>query len=112
VVGEVKRPGATELKPNSSLNQALLAAGGFNDTRASRSAVDLIRLNPDGSVTKRIVKINLADGINEDTNPILRNNDVIVVSRNGLTKTSETLGAIASPFGIIFNFLRLFGLGL
>ncbi|MBE9003731.1 SLBB domain-containing protein [Fortiea sp. LEGE XX443] len=112
VVGEVKRPGATELRPNSSLNQALLAAGGFNDGRASRAAVDLIRLNPDGSVTKRIVKINLAHGINEETNPILRNNDVVLVSRNGLTKTSETLNAIASPFGIIFNFLRLFGLGL
>jgi polysaccharide export outer membrane protein len=108
VVGEVKRPGATELKPNSSLNQALLAAGGFNDTRASRDAVDLIRLNPDGSVTKRVVKINLADGINEETNPILRNNDVVIVSRNGITKTSESIGTIAGPFGVILNVLRLF----
>jgi len=108
VVGEVKRPGATELRPNSSLNQALLAAGGFNDTRASRGAVDLIRLNPDGSVTKRIVKVNFADGINEDTNPILRNNDVIVVSRNGLTKGTDTLGAISGPFGVILNVIRLF----
>ncbi|ALF54555.1 polysaccharide export protein [Nostoc piscinale CENA21] len=108
VVGEVKRPGATELKPNSSLNQALLAAGGFNDSRASRAAVDLVRLNPDGSVTKRVVKVNFADGINEATNPILRNNDVVIVSRNGLTKTSETLGAISGPFGVILNVLRLF----
>ncbi|MBD2439852.1 SLBB domain-containing protein [Nostoc sp. FACHB-110] len=112
VVGEVKRPGATELKPNSSLNQALLAAGGFNDARASRAAVDLIRLNPDGSVTKRVVKVNLADGINEESNPILRNNDVILVSRNGVTKTGDSLSTIATPFGIIFNFLRLFGLGI
>ncbi|MBU7584894.1 MAG: SLBB domain-containing protein [Nostoc sp. TH1S01] len=108
VVGEVKRPGATEIRPNSSLNQALLAAGGFNDNRASRAAVDLIRLNPDGSVTKRVVKVNFADGINEATNPILRNNDVIIVGRNGLTKTSETLGAISGPFGVILNVLRLF----
>jgi polysaccharide biosynthesis/export protein len=108
VVGEVKRPGATELRPNSSLNQALLAAGGFNDARASRAAVDLVRLNPDGSVTKRVVKIDLASGINEETNPILRNNDVVIVSRNGITKTGETLGTIAGPFGIILNVLRLF----
>jgi len=108
VVGEVKRPGATELRPNSSLNQALLAAGGFNDARASRAAVDLIRLNPDGSVTKRVVKVDLASGINEETNPILRNNDVVVVSRNGITKTGETLGTIAGPFGVILNVLRLF----
>ncbi|GBE93885.1 polysaccharide biosynthesis/export family protein [Nostoc cycadae] len=107
VVGEVKRPGATELKPNSSLNQALLAAGGFDST-ASRAAVDLVRLNPDGSVTKRVVKVNFADGINEATNPILRNNDVVIVSRNGLAKTGQTLGAIAGPFGVILNVLRLF----
>jgi polysaccharide export outer membrane protein len=110
VVGEVKRPGATELKPNSSLNQALLAAGGFNDGRASRSAVDLIRLNPDGSVTKRVVKINLADGINEETNPILRNNDVVVVSRNGAAKTGDSLGTILSPFGLLRGVLSIFGL--
>jgi polysaccharide biosynthesis/export protein len=112
VVGEVKQAGRVDLRPNSTLNQAILAAGGFNDTRASRAAVDLIRLNPDGSVTKRVVRIDFAHGINEETNPILRNNDVVIVSRNGITKTSETLGTVAAPFGIIFNFLRLFGLGL
>ncbi|MFM6278324.1 MAG: SLBB domain-containing protein, partial [Dolichospermum sp.] len=41
VVGEVKRPGAVRLQPNSSLNQALLAAGGFNDSRASKGSVEL-----------------------------------------------------------------------
>ena len=53
VVGEVKKPGPVDLVPNSSLNQALLAAGGFNDARAKSGSVDLIRLNPNGSVTKR-----------------------------------------------------------
>ncbi|HLO89139.1 MAG TPA: polysaccharide biosynthesis/export family protein [Nostocaceae cyanobacterium] len=110
VVGEVKKPGLTELQPNSSLNQALLAAGGFNDARASSGAVDLIRLNPNGTVTKRVVKINLADGINEQTNPILRNNDVVVVDRSGLAKSGDTLNVVAGPLGIIFNFLRFFGL--
>ena len=74
VVGEVKRPGIVDIKPNSSLNQALLAAGGFNDARASSGKVDLIRLNPDGSITKRLVKIDLTAAINEQTNPILQSN--------------------------------------
>jgi polysaccharide biosynthesis/export protein len=64
VVGEVKRPGAVDIQPNSSLNQALLAAGGFNDARASRGTVDLVRLNPNGSVTKRQVKVDFSQGIN------------------------------------------------
>ncbi|MEH1794574.1 SLBB domain-containing protein [Nostoc sp.] len=110
VVGEVKKPGLTDVQPNSSLNQAILAAGGFNDARASSSAVDLIRLNPNGSVTKRIVKIDFSAGINEQTNPILRNNDVVVVNRSGAAKTGDTVNTITGPLGIILNLLNLFGL--
>ena len=110
VVGEVKRPGLTDVQPNSSLNQAILAAGGFNDARASSRAVDLIRLNPNGSVTKRIVKVDFSAGINEQTNPILRNNDVVVVNRSGIARTGDTTNTIAGPLGVIFNILRLFGI--
>ncbi|BAY13207.1 SLBB domain-containing protein [Calothrix sp. NIES-2098] len=106
VVGEVKRPGSVELKPNSSLNQALLAAGGFNDARAKSGAVDLIRLNPNGSVTKRVVQVDFSQGINEKTNPILRNNDVVVVSRNGVARTGDTLGALFSPIGGVLSIIR------
>ena len=110
VVGEVKRPGPVDIQPNSSLNQGLLAAGGFNDARASRQTVDLIRLNPDGSVTKREVKVDLAAGINENTNPILRNNDVIIVNRNGITKVGDTAGTIINPIGGVLGIIRtLFG---
>jgi polysaccharide biosynthesis/export protein len=110
VVGEVKKPGLTDVQPNSSLNQAILAAGGFNDARASSDAVDLIRLNPNGSVTKRIVKVDFSAGINEQTNPILRNNDVVVVNRSGSAKTGDTVNTITGPLGVIFNLLNLFGL--
>ncbi|MTJ06800.1 MULTISPECIES: polysaccharide biosynthesis/export family protein [unclassified Anabaena] len=108
VVGEVKNPGAVKLQPNSSLNQALLAAGGFNDGRASRGTVDLIRLNPNGTVTKRPVQVDLAKGINEETNPILRNNDVVVVDRNSLTKTGDRVNTVAGPLGTILGIVRLF----
>lgn len=108
VVGEVKTPGAINIRPNSSLNQALLAAGGFNDARASRNTVDLIRLNPNGSVTKREVKVDFTQGINEQNNPILRNNDVIVVNRSGAAKTGDSIGVISGPIGTILNFIRFF----
>ncbi|MEL6164702.1 MAG: SLBB domain-containing protein [Cyanobacteria bacterium J06628_3] len=111
VVGEVKNPGAIQIRPNSSLNQALLAAGGFNDARASDGKVDLIRLNPDGSVTKRLVKVDLKAGINEQTNPILRSNDVVFVSRSGIAKTGDTINTIGGPLGSILGVLRFFGIG-
>jgi polysaccharide export outer membrane protein len=110
VVGEVKKPGVTDLQPNSSLNQALLAAGGFNDARASSSSVDLVRLNPNGTVTKRAVKVDFSKGINEETNPILRNNDVIVVNRSVLARTGDTLGAVTAPLAPIFSVISLFRL--
>ncbi|NJM71919.1 MAG: polysaccharide export protein [Scytonema sp. RU_4_4] len=110
VVGEVKVPGIKEVQPNSTLNQALLSAGGFNDGRASRGRVDLVRLNPDGSVTKRNVKIDFAAGINEQTNPILRNNDIVVVYRSGLAKTSDTISTIINPFSSVLGIFRaIFG---
>ncbi|ARV58330.1 polysaccharide export protein [Nostocales cyanobacterium HT-58-2] len=107
VVGEVKAPGVKEVQPNSPLNQALLSAGGFNDARASRATVDLIRLNPDGSVTKREVKVDLKQGINEQTNPILRNNDIVIVNRSGIAKTGDTINTLAGPVGTIINLVRL-----
>jgi polysaccharide export outer membrane protein len=108
VVGEVKKPGQVDLQPNSSLNQALLAAGGFADGRANTTAVDLIRLNPNGSVTKRLVKVDFTQGINDQTNPILRNNDVVVVSRNGTAKTSDSINVLANPLGTVLGIVRLF----
>ncbi|AUT02234.1 polysaccharide export protein [Nostoc sp. CENA543] len=110
VVGEVKQPGAVSLQANSSLNQALLAAGGFNDARARKGSVELIRLNPNGSVTKREIKVDFSQGINEESNPILRNNDVVVVNRSGVARTTDGLNILAGPLGIIFNMLRFFGI--
>lgn len=99
VVGEVNRPGTVEVPPNTPLNQAILAAGGFNTRRAEDSAIELIRLNPNGTVAKRQVPIDFSQGINETTNPILKNNDVVVVDRNALTQTTDSLSTILSPFG-------------
>lgn len=106
VVGEVKRPGPVDVKPNSTLNQAILAAGGFNDARARRQTVDLIRLNPDGSVVKREIKVDFKAGINEETNPILLNNDVVIVNRSGIAQVGDTAGAIINPIGGVLGILR------
>jgi polysaccharide biosynthesis/export protein len=112
VVGEVKQPGVVEVPPNTPLNQAVLAAGGFNDQRANKEEVELIRLNPNGSVSKRDVTIDFAQGIDEEGNPVLRNNDVVVVKRSGLAAATDTIGTVLAPVGAAFSgfgFLRLFG---
>ena len=114
VVGEVTRPGQIEVPPNTPLNQGLLAAGGFNN-RAREDVVGLVRLNPDGTVTQRELNVDFAQGISEDGNPVLQNNDIIIVGTSGLADFSDTLGAITSPIadflfilGAPFNFFNLF----
>jgi polysaccharide export outer membrane protein len=107
VVGEVVRPGAIPVPPNTPLNQAVLAAGGFN-VRATKRTVELIRLNPNGSVEKRDVEVDLAQGINDKSNPTLRNNDVVVVRRNTLAVVGDTLGTVLSPVTNFFGLLNIF----
>ncbi len=109
VVGEVKSPGTVKLPPNTPLNTAVLAAGGFDDRRANKSNVQLIRLKPDGTVEQRRIPIDFNQAVNEETNPPLRNNDVVVIGRSGLTQFSDTLSTITAPITTgIFSIIRPF----
>lgn len=105
IVGEATSPGAVQVPANTTLNQALLAAGGFN--RRARRTVQLIRINPNGSLTQREIEIDLNRPVNPETNPILFNNDVIVVRRNGLANFTDGANSILEPF---FRILPIFGL--
>ncbi|WP_204105417.1 MULTISPECIES: SLBB domain-containing protein [Spirulina sp. CCY15215] len=92
VVGEVQSPGIVAVTPNTTLNQALMTAGGFNRDRAFRENVRLIRLNPDGTVISREVAVDIAQAtVNEQSNPILKENDIILVGRNRNTRVSDAL---------------------
>lgn len=95
VVGEVERPGQLSLSPNTTLNQAVLAAGGF--TNRAKETVELIRLNPNGTVTQRQVEVNLSEGLDSEMNPLVLNDDVIVVGRNGQARFSDGVEGILSP---------------
>ncbi|MGB3615852.1 MAG: polysaccharide biosynthesis/export family protein [Elainellaceae cyanobacterium] len=106
VVGEVVAPGLVEVEPNTTLNQAILAAGGFTDARARRGRVELVRLNPDGSVARRRIEVDLASGVDEEENPALQPGDVVIVNRNGVARASDALDLFLNP---ITGVLGLFG---
>lgn len=110
VVGEVVRPGAVEVPPNVSLNQAILAAGGFDNRRARTADVQLVRLNPDGTVSRSEIPVDFSAGINEGNNPALRSNDIVIVGRSGITSTADTIDTITRPLAPILGILGLFGL--
>ena len=101
IVGEVTAPGSLKLKPNTTLNQAIMAAGGFRVGRASKKGVDLIRLNPDGTITRNKYSIDLDQNLSAGRNPALHNNDIVVVNRTFIASANDFLiNAIGVPLTI------------
>ena len=105
VAGEVERPGSLQVPPNTTLNQALLAAGGFNG-RASRRSVQFIRIQPNGTADRREVAIDFARGIDSQNNPVLQPGDTIVVGRSGFNTFLQGVGSFLSPALGIFGIFR------
>lgn len=100
IVGEAIRPGRVEVRPNTPLTQALLAAGGFNND-AQKGEVELIRLNPNGTVSRQTLPVDFSQGLNEENNPALRNNDTIVVRKSGARKVADAVNPILSILGTV-----------
>jgi len=107
VVGEVERPGATEVSANIPLVQAVLAAGGPKLNRASRSNVELVRINRNGTATKETFKLDLSQGASNSKNPPLRDGDAVLVNRNGLAVASDVINAVGQPLTSIVNIWAL-----
>lgn len=108
IVGEVKNPGTVQVPPNTPLSQAILAAGGFNNTRARTGSAELVRIKEDGTVNREVIDVDFSEGINLENNPLVRNNDVVIVNRNALASVSDALSTITSPFGGIFSIFNFF----
>ena len=103
VVGEVVSPGSLTIPPNSSLTEALLASGSFDQNRANQTTVEFIRQNPNGTVLRKVMEVDFSQAINLDNNPTLQDRDVIVVSRSGYTKTSDSIVTGIKPWAVIIR---------
>ncbi len=97
IIGEVKAPGQLKLQANTTLNQAILAAGGINKGRGNKN-VKLIRFNLNGTVTEQEIQSDFTQEMNPQNNPILQNNDVIMIGRTSGAQLRDN----------IFNTLKLF----
>jgi polysaccharide biosynthesis/export protein len=109
IVGEVRSPGGVAVKPSTPLNQALLAAGGFND-QAKKKNVTLVRLETNGTVSKRQIAVNFAEGLNEANNPALRNGDTVIVEKSAIGAVGSALNILTSPISGAMGLLRLLGI--
>ncbi len=107
VIGQVSEPGRKIVMANTPIIQAILLAGGPIDWKSNKNDVELIRINRNGSATKRKYKINLSEGVSEFKNPPLKDQDIVYVKPSGLQKISSGLGAITEPITPIISGLSL-----
>ena len=110
VIGQVKEPGKIGLSPNTPLTQAVLSAGGPIAWRANKGNVLLMRINQNGSITKKKYKINLNANVSYKKNPPLKDKDIVYVQSSVLNKVSSGLEAVTRPISPIINAFTLFKL--
>lgn len=106
VIGEVKVPGSHTIQSNSSISQAIFAAGGFN--RRANTRVKLIRLRNNGTIFEKNIKFKIDGEISETIYPALKDRDTIFVSRNLWSKTNDTLQDAVKPINPIVNSYSLY----
>ena len=110
IIGEVETPGKKELISNTPLIQAISAAGGPKNWRSNRGKVLLVRLNKNGTVSRKRYNINLNENVSNRRNPVLKSGDTIVVARSALAVGSDALSAVTSPLSNVITAVTFFKL--
>ena len=110
VIGEVNNPGLLQLRANTPLVQAILAAGGLKDWRSNGGNVELVRINRNGSATLKRFRFDISSDASNTTNPPLRSGDTVRVNRSLLAKGSDAVRAVSEPVGGFVTIWSLFRL--
>ena len=110
VVGEVNSPGLKQVRSNSSLTEAVMAAGDLNQLRADANFIRLLRLQSDGTVASTRLRFEPGATLGSSNNPALQNGDVIVVARNGWTSLNQRLAQSVEPLGPLLNAASLYNI--
>jgi len=80
-----------------------MSAVGFKPSRANSRFVELIRLNPNGTISRSQVAINLNQGIDAQTNPLIQDNDIIIVARSRTAIWVDNINSVLAPAGNIIG---------
>lgn len=107
VVGEVVTPGRLQVKANTPVMEAILAAGGPKTWRAKNNNIELVRLNRDNTVTHQLLKLDYNQPVNSLANPALKDGDTVIVNRSLYAVTSDAIGAISDPLAGLVNIWAL-----
>ena len=90
--------------------QAILASGGPIKWRGNTGNVQLVRVNRNGTITNKKLKINLKQGASGDLNPLLKDGDIIKVERTEIATFTDAVTEVTKPFTGILNAVSIFKL--
>ena len=110
VVGEVNNPGQFNLSANTPLIQAVYSAGGPIDWKANKGNITLLRVNSNGSVTKKKFRLDLNAEVSANKNPPLKDRDIVLVQSNRFNKINKGIATVAEPISPVVTAITLFKL--
>jgi len=105
VSGRVKTPGATTLPQGSSLNQAVISAGGL---QLLRGKIEFVRFTREGELDRRVFNYNPNAAADTTANPILISGDIIRVQESALSAGVSLLNELTGPFVGVYSVYSLF----
>ena len=108
VIGEVRRPGALQVPPNSPLAAAILKAGGIEPVRGSLARIAVVRTERDGSTSVKKLTYSPDALLSNPNNPPLRQGDIVVVDRNVRAQITDGINAALEPLDPIVNAMSIF----
>ena len=93
------------MKANSLFNEALIEAGGLLSKTSSKH-VSLLRKN-NGTFNSKKIAVDFYRPLSEKNNPMLQNEDTIIVGKTFISKFTEGLGIISAPAKEIIPLFQL-----
>lgn len=105
VSGRVKAPGTVTLPQGSSLNQAVIAAGG---PQLLRGPVEFVRFTRSGKTDRRRFGYNPNAATGDFANPILMAGDIVRIDESLLSSGVGVMNEVTGPVLSIYSLYRIF----
>lgn len=105
VNGNIKKPGSMVLPQNSSLYEAIAAAGG---EVIYPGKIEFLRFNEEGRTEKRILPFKRSIPKGSKGNPLLADGDIIIVKKNFFGTLTSSISTIGSPIINAYGLYNLF----
>lgn len=93
----------------TSITVQVVGAGGISH-RGNQNTIELLRLEPNGTVEQRVLSYKPDSNLGDTRNPPLRDGDGVVVDPHGWAKTNDRLKAAVEPLVPLLNAASIFRL--